>query len=203
MNNIVHDTAEGFSSYAASSDSMFYGNLAYYNGWGGTDRNHGHGYYMQNVTGTKFLIDNFAFDNADEGFQIYGSGNANVVGFRLFGNASFNNSSWPYEHYQYNFLIAGGAQKKDIQVDQNFSFFTPSANYGFNTFGEYTKGDDMSITNNVFAGGADGPQVQCQGGPIIFTGNKSYVQPGGIYQMKLTLCPGQTTAGWTWDNNAY
>ena len=203
INNIVHDTAEGFSAYAVSNDSVFYGNLSYYNGWVGTDRNHGHGFYMQNITGTKFLVDNFSSDNADEGFQIYGSGSANVVGFRLFGNASFNNSSWPYENYQYNYIIAGGAQRKDIQVDQNFSFFTPSANYGFNTFGQYTTGDDMTVTNNVFAGGAGGPEVNCQGGPIVFTGNKIYVQPGGLDEMRMELCPGQTTSGWTWDNNQY
>ena len=203
INNIVHDTGEGFSAYNLSNDSVFNGNISYYNGWMGTDRNHGHGFYMQNITGTKFLVDNFAFDNADEGFQIYGSGSANVVGFRLFGNVSANNSSWPYPNFQYNYIIAGGAVRRDIQIDQNHSFLTPSANYGFNTFGQYTTGDDMSITNNVFVGGYGGPEVNCQGGPIVFTGNKSYVQPGALYQMKMELCPGQSTTGWTWDNNTY
>ena len=179
INNIVHDTAEGFSSYAASSDSVLYGNLSYYNGWGGTDRNHGHGFYLQNITGIKSVVDNFSSDNADEGFQIYGSGSANVVGFRLFGNVSFNNSSWPFEHYQYNYLIAGGANRKDIQVDQNFSFFTPSANYGFNTFGQYTSRRRHDHHQQRLRGRRGRPRVNCQGGPIVFTGNKIYVQPGG------------------------
>ncbi len=203
INNVVHDTSQGFSAYAPSNDSVFYGNLSYYNGFEAADRNHGHGFYLQNITGTKFVIDNVASDNADEGFQLYGSGNASLVGFRLFGNVAFNNSSWPYENYQYNYIIAGGSPRRDIQVDQNHSFFTPSANYGFNSFGQYTNGDDMSITNNVFVGGFGGPEVQCQGGPIVFTGNKSYVQPGGLDQMRLELCPGQNILGWTWDNNQY
>ena len=203
INNVVHDTAQGFSAYNIASDSVYYGNLSYYNGYMAPDRNHGHGYYMQNSTGTKFLVDNFSGDNSDEGFQIYGSGNADVVGFRLFGNVSFNNSSWPFPHFQYNYIIAGGAQRKDIQTDQNHSYFTPSENYGFNAFGQYTSGEDMTITNSVFVGGAGGPEVHCQGGPIVFTGNRSYVQPGGLDQMRLEMCPGQTIAGWTWDNNQY
>ena len=157
INNVVHDTAQGFSAYDASNDSVFYGNLSYYNGFVAPDRNHGHGFYMQNVTGTKLLQDNIVGDNSDEGLQIYGSGNANVVGFRMFGNASYNNSSWPTPHYQYNFLIAGGALRKDIQFDQNFSFFDPAADYGFVDFGQYTPGQDIKMTNSVFVGGYTGP----------------------------------------------
>ena len=112
INNVVHDTAQGFSAYDASSDSVFYGNLSYYNGFVAPDRNHGHGVYMQNATGTKLVQDNIVGDNADEGFQIYGSGNANVVGFRISGNAAYNSSSWPSPHYQYNFLIAGAPPAK-------------------------------------------------------------------------------------------
>src|SRR5262249_33172509 len=72
-----------------------------------------------------------------------------------------------------------------------------------NTFGQYTTGTDMTITNNVFVGGAGGPEVNCQGGPIVFTGNRIYVQPGGLDEMRMELCPGQSTSGWTWDNNLY
>src|SRR5206468_124469 len=82
-------------------------------------------------------------------------------------------------------------------------FHTPSASYGFNTLGQYTKGNDMTITNNVFVGGYGGPEVNCQGGPIVFTGNRIYVQPSGLDELRLELCAGQGIAGWTWDNNQY
>jgi len=203
INNVVHDTAQGFSAYDASNDSVFYGNLSYYNGFVAPDRNHGHGFYMQNVTGTKLLQDNIVGDNADEGFQIYGSGNANVVGFRIFNNASYSNSSWPTPNYQYNFLIAGGALRKDIVFDQNYSFFDPAADYGFVDFGQYTPGQDITVTNSVFVGGYTGPTVSMQAGPVVFAGNKSYVRTSAVQQTRLELGPNQSTNGWTWDTNQY
>ncbi len=203
INNVVHDTAQGFSAYDASNDSVFYGNLSYYNGFVAPDRNHGHGFYMQNVTGTKLLQDNIVGDNADEGFQIYGSGSANVVGFRVFGNASYNSSSWPTPHYQYNFLVAGGASRKDIFFNQNYSFFDPAAGVGLVDFGQYTPGQDITVTNSVFVGGYTGPDVSMQSGPVVFAGNKSYVHSGAVQQARLELGPNQNTSGWTWDTNQY
>jgi len=203
INNVVHDTAQGFSAYDASSDSVFYGNLSYYNGFVAPDRNHGHGFYMQNIAGTKLLQDNIVGDNADEGFQIYGSGGANVVGFRVIGNASYNSSSWPTPHYQYNFLVAGGALRKDIFFNQNYSFFDPAADAGLVDFGQYTPGQDITVTNSVFAGGYTGPDVSMQAGPVVFAGNKIYVHSSAVQQARLELGPGQNTNGWTWDTNQY
>ena len=80
INMIVHDTLQGFSAYNASPNSEFTGNLSYYNGYAGSDRNYGHGMYMQNATGTKLLFDNIVGDNFDEGMQIYGSGSADWWG---------------------------------------------------------------------------------------------------------------------------
>ena len=114
INMIVHDTAQGFSAFNAAPDTEFYGNLSYYNGFVGSDRSHGHGMYFQNDTGAKIISDNFVGDSADEGIQVYGSGNASVVNFVLEGNTLYNNSSWPAEHfqYQYNLIIAGGKSQK-------------------------------------------------------------------------------------------
>lgn len=203
INNVVHDTAQGFSAYDASNDSVFYGNIAYYNGFVAPDRNHGHGMYMQNVKGTKLLQDNIVGDNADEGLQIYGSGGANVIGFRISGNATYNSSSWPSPHYQYNVLVAGGAARKDISFDQNYSFFDPSADAGLVDFGQYTPGQDITVTNSVFVGGYTGPDISMQAGPVIFAGNKSYVRSSAVQQARLELGPGQNTNGWTWDTNQY
>ncbi len=209
INLIVHDTAQGFSAYDESPDSEFNGNLSYYNGNGPypacpvPDRNHGHGMYLQNVTGLKTVQDNIIGDNADEGIQMYGGGASNVQGFRVTGNALYNTSSWPITNYQFNLLVAGGAVRKDIQVQNNFSYFTPAQNYGFVSFGQYTPGLDMLVNNNIFVGGFTTVSVNEQAGPFTFTNNKLYTTPSSVKQIDLELASGQTLASYTWDNNAY
>ncbi len=209
INMVAHDTAQGFSAYATSPDNEFIGNLSYYNGnlpypsCPGGDRNHGHGMYMQNLSGLKIVQDNIVGDNADEGLQIYGSGNASVQGFRISGNAFYNTSSWPFPYFQYNMLIAGGYIRKDIQVQNNYSYFTPSYDYGFVNFGQYTPGQDISVQNNVFVGGYTGVSMYDQGGPVNFTGNKVYIRPSAYEEIILQLGSGQTLSSYTWDNNQY
>ena len=200
---VVHDTAQGFSAYDKSPDSEFFGNLSYYNGWMASDRNHGHGMYMQNISGGKLISDNIVGDNADEGMQIYGSGNANVVGFNIVGNAYYNTSSWPFPHYQYNLLVAGGSIRKDIQVSNNYSYFTPEQDYGFVALGQYTSGQDMAIKNNVFVGGYDTLDVQGEDGPVVFTGNTLYTRSSAVRQVNLILFGSQTIGSYSWNNNAY
>lgn len=211
INLVVHDTAQGFSAYDESPDTEFTGNLSYYNGnlpypaCPGGDRNHGHGMYLQNVTGLKIVNDNIIGDNADEGIQMYGGGGANVQGFRLNGNALYNTSSWPALNFQFNILIAGGAVRKDIQFNNNFSYFTPSRDFGVVSFGEYTDGQDMSITNNTFVGGYTAVAVIKQAGPITFTGNTVYTRPSSVKEVDLEpdTASGQTIASYIWDHNSY
>ena len=150
---VVHDTAESFAAFNAASNGVFYGNLAYYNGYVGTDRNHGHGMYMQNNVGSKTIANNFVGDNGDEGMQIYGSNTAQIIGFNITGNTLYNTGSWPNPNYHFNLLLGGGATRQNIQVQNNYSYLTPSANAGGNSLGQYTIGQNVTATNNVFAGG--------------------------------------------------
>ncbi len=211
INLVVHDTAQGFSAYDESPDTEFTGNLSYYNGnlpypsCPGGDRNHGHGMYLQNVTGLKTVNDNIIGDNADEGIQMYGGGGANVEGFRLNGNALYNSSSWPDQNFQFNVLIAGGAVRKDIQFNNNFSYFTPSRDFGVVSFGEYTDGLDMIVSNNTFVGGFTAVAVIKQAGPFTFTGNTVYTRPSSVKEIDLEpdTGTGQTIASYTWDHNSY
>jgi hypothetical protein len=202
INDIIHDSLQGFSGYNSSPDTELYGNLVYYNGDTSTDRNHGHGIYAQNSTGQKTISDNFVGDNADEGIQIYGSGSAAIVNFTLAGNVLYNSSSWPSPSYQYNRLSAGGATRKNIVVQNNYSYYTPGAG-GYVQFGQYTLGQDMSITNNVFANGYITVGVFEQSGPVVFTGNKVTASPDALRITTLDLWAGQSTSSYTWDNNAY
>src|ERR1019366_8308287 len=150
---IVHDTAQGFSAYNSSPNSEFYGNLSYYNGWMASDRNHGHGMYLQNITGTKLVQDNFVGDNADVGIQAYGSGAATITGITIQGNSLYNTSSWPTPHFQYNLVMGGGQTDSANTITENMSYFTPSEDYGFVNVGQYTPASNLTATNNVFVGG--------------------------------------------------
>ena len=209
INMVVHDTAQGFSAYDNSPDTEFTGNLSYYNGnlpypaCPGGDRNHGHGMYLQNVTGLKTVNDNIIGDNADEGIQMYGGNGANVQGFRLNGNALYNSSSWPEQNFQFNLLIAGGAVRRDIQFNNNFTYFTPTRDFGVVSFGEYTNGEDMIVDHNIFVGGFTAVAVIKQSGPFTFTNNTVYTRPTSVKLIDLELGSGQTIASYTWDHNSY
>src|SRR3984893_3725162 len=203
INCIVHDTAQGFSAYNSSPNSEFYGHLSYYNGWMASDRNHGHGMYLQNITCTKLVEDNFVGDNADEGIQAYGSGAATITGITIQGNTLYNSSSWPTPHYQYNLVMGGGQLDSGNTITENMSFFTPSADYGFFNIGQYTPGSNLTATNNVFVGGYIAVSGDGGTGPFVFTGNKVYNRPTSLREIELAPYSGQTLAGYSWDNNSY
>jgi hypothetical protein len=203
INMIVHDTMEGFSAYNASPDSEFYGNVIYYNGYVGTDRNHGHGMYFQNQTGTKLVSDNFVGDNADEGIQIYGSGTATVTGFTVAGNILYDTSSWPTPNYQYNLIIAGGQIRQNIVVTNNYSYFPPQVAQGYIDLGDYTPGSDLTVQGNVFSGGYSPTQMSGVAGPVAFSSNTIFAGVGALRAVTLDINPGQKLANYSWDNNTY
>jgi hypothetical protein len=208
INCIIHDTMQGISAYDNSPDCVAHGNLVYYNGIAGTPRNAGHGMYMQNVTSLKHLEENFVGDNALEGMQIYGSGAAHVVGFRVNDNTLYSTSSWPVVHYQYNMVYADGSDRSDCQMDGNWSYFPPEADYGFFNLGQYTDGADVSFTNGVCIGGYIGPNINRQSGPINFQNNRvvvNTVQADGTPICIMQWAPGsdQTPVGVVIDNNQY
>lgn len=189
INDIVHDTTQGFSSYNPASDNEYSGNLSYANGYTGPDRNHGHGMYMQNLNGAKYIFRNRVFDNADEGIQIYGSGNANLVNITADSNSIANNSSWPIEHYQYNIVLGGGNAIVNCQILNELMWFNPSARYGFTNFGQYSNAADAGLvaTGNVLVGGYSTLAIDGIAGPITFTGNKLYNIPPDSTGVPISL----------------
>jgi hypothetical protein len=199
INMVVHDTAEGFSAYNASPDSEYYGNLSYYNGNYGTDRCHGHGFYMQNVKGLKIVNDNYVGDNACEGLQIYGSGKANVEGFRIDGNIIANNG---WDQFQYAFIVAGGKTRKDITITNNYSFIGYERAEGSATLGLWTPGDEMTIKDNVFAGGAITAAVNYQA-TVTYTGNRIVTNPKGFGIQWLYILQNHTKEKYVWNKNEY
>lgn len=210
INSIVHDTCEGFSIYNKSINGEYVGNNSFYNGWHGPDRNHGHGFYMQNPAGSiKTLIDNISHDNFDEGYQIYGSGAATVQFFDLEWNTAFMNSDIIEIHPQYQILLAGGGPRSNNTLNHNFSYLPLNWGYGFNNFGQYTAGTNDKYTNNVVVGGLVTQDVAGEGGTVVFTGNTFVNTPAAeqfgtpLFLLKQAQFVTQNDSQFTWDNNTY
>ena len=199
---VVHDLDSGFSCYNGTPETEFHGNVVFHNGYVGEDRPHGHGLYLQNNTGHKFVTNNIVFGNAVEGAQIYGSGEASVVGFRIHGNTLFDNSSWSGQQFQYNLMISGGGARKDIEVSRNCLYFTPERGQGYNAFGQYTLGDDMRVWRNVFVGGYQ-PLVVERQRRFEFTDNRVVCFAGGLFVAALQSPAEVDPANYAWDRNEY
>jgi hypothetical protein len=90
INMIVHDTRQGFSSWKEAVDSEVYGCIVYDNGWLGSDRLHGHNFYIQNVNGTKLFSDNIILRAYSHNIQAYGSSAAYVNNLHFIGNVGVN-----------------------------------------------------------------------------------------------------------------
>src|SRR6202030_4290455 len=104
----------------------------------------------------------------------------------IVGNSLYNASSWPTPHYQYNLIIAGGKTREDIQVLENYSYFPMKAAEGLVSFGGYTAGQDITVTNNVFVGGYQPVGFGGQAAPVSFTGNKVYGSSAALRMIGLT-----------------
>ncbi len=161
LNNFIHDNSAGVDGWAQAPDTEYYGNLVYYNGWQtAAKKAHGHGFYMQNTSGTKWLRDNIIFNQFAAGVQIYGSDKADLNNFQLVGNIIFNNGSLNGEHNR-NLLIGGGKVAHNPVVTENYMYFPPEMtlggdhNLGYDPFGSGCS--DLKFTRNYIA--SDGPAL--------------------------------------------
>ena len=100
-----------------------YGCLIFNNGWKGPEQGHGHGIYAQNKTGEKRLIDNVVFNQFGYGIHCYGTSNAFLRGFRIEGNAGFNNGCL-HKKSEHNpaIFVGGGTPVQDLTIFRNFIF---------------------------------------------------------------------------------
>lgn len=106
INNVVHDTAEGFGFWTPATNSELYGNIVYYNGWEGPDRGHGHGLYVQNNTGLKNLTNNIVFKNFGYGLHAYTEGGT-LHNILTDSNVFFSNGALSNTGYTQNMLHGG------------------------------------------------------------------------------------------------
>ncbi|MCB0325151.1 MAG: hypothetical protein KDD69_16315 [Bdellovibrionales bacterium] len=154
INNIIHDTREGFAAWSKSSDTEIYGNIFFHNGWSGSDRGHGHGLYLQNSTGFKLIEDNITFRNHGMGMRCYGSEKAFCNNITFNGNISFeagelhsgDNAHWA------EFMIGVGSGSQNAVFTNNFSY----TKTGTTQLGWYASGPEKNIIakNNYVIGGS-------------------------------------------------
>ena len=202
---IVHDNSAGLYSYAKGSNNEMYGNITFYNGYIYGAQGLGHGFYQQNTSGTKYLTNNFAFDNVDNGFQIYGSNGA-VLGFHTAGNASFDNGS--LAAWQYNLVMGSAGGNGQNYIDSFFTYFPLTLRNGYVTVGQYDPMTNISDTNNVFVGGYTTVQSDGIAGPSTFSGNRLVnvnSNSGGAPSAMVIFSQftNQNLTGMVWNNNNY
>ena len=126
INLIVHDIQDA-GLWKEAVGSEFYGSLIYYDGWDAPDRGHGHGLYLQNLTGTMSIKDNVIFENFQNGIQCYGSETASLNNFDIEGNTIFNNGSI-VDSPANNIIIGGGVVAQNPIVANNALYFTAWGN---------------------------------------------------------------------------
>lgn len=152
INLILHDIQDA-GLWKEAVGSEFYGSLIYYDGWNAPDRGHGHGLYLQNLTGTMAIRDNVIFENFQNGIQCYGSESASLNNFDIEGNTIFNNGSIVSSPAN-NIIIGGGVVAQNPVVKDNNLYYTAWGN-GINVnMGYYPYG--VGASNPVMTGNYTG-----------------------------------------------
>ena len=197
INNIIHDTRMGISMWTEATDAEAYGNIIYNNGFQASDRGHGHGFYVQNNTGTKYITDNIIFNQFDNGIQAYGSDQAQVRNITLEGNIVFNNGSIAGDPAD-DVVFAGGGGVRGARLINNYFFFTPLTNRGYNQLGWGGANEDLTAEGNYFMGGF---QSVAMGNWQSVKFQNNHIYSHGKYD--LILSTSNSTAGYVWNGNTY
>ena len=202
INNTIHDTRMGISMWMEALDAEAYGNIIYNNGFQASDRGHGHGFYIQNDSGTKYVTDNIIFNQFDNGIQAYGSDKAFVRNIQLEGNVAFNNgviaSGRDAGPRADNIVFAGGGGVRGVRLLNNYFFHTPQSNMGYNELGWGGENQDIVAENNDFMGGFEAVAMG-NWQSVTFRNNRVYSQ--GKYNVKLSTS--NPNPGYAWNNNTY
>ena len=198
INNTVHDSRLGISMWKEAIGAEAYGNVIYFNGFQASDRGHGHGFYVQNATGTMNIANNIVFDQFDNGLQFYGSGAASEKNLVVQGNISFNNGSISTNSAMADdviFVNTNGVS--GVQLLNNYFYFTPQIGRGYNEMGWPGPNQDIVVKGNYFIGGFQ-PVVIADWASVVFQNNTVYTD-----EYLMAFATTNTPQGYIWDNNSY
>jgi len=207
INLVVHDAADGFFLGEQAVDLEVYGCISYNNGWQGPDRGHGHGLYIQNLTGVKKISDVISFNNFATGMKVFGRG-ASAVGVDFFGIISFNNGALRASTFgrETNLYVGTDQLPADrISVNDSFFFHTLGAggenlHFGFSNPDNY----QLTVKNNRSYGGSIPVDVSYWRNTTV-TGNTFYTPNLGFWsaQMLWVFRTASSSPIVNWDQNKY
>lgn len=195
INLVVHDTAQAIGFWADGEGGEIYGCLLFNNGWRAPDRGHGHGIYTQNRTGTKQLTDNVIFNQLSYGIHAYGSEKAFLSGFRIEGNACFNNGvpAGPGQGSP-NIHVGGSCPADRILLSHNFTYHSSPATDV--RLGYAAANGDLELRDNYFAG-----FTHVKGWQTLRVQNNTFVGEHSL--VTLEVPDGLDAKSYRWDGNTY
>ncbi|HUG94079.1 MAG TPA: hypothetical protein VML55_24830, partial [Planctomycetaceae bacterium] len=141
INLVIHDCAQGVSSWAGAKDVEIYGCLIYDNGWRGPDRGHGHSIYTQNQDGAKTIRHCMLSAKYPGSYTMhaYGSSRAYVDNYVVRENIAWAEGP---------FLIGGGRPSRNIRALGNV-LAGVSMKIGYSA----PHNEDCEVRGNVIVGG--------------------------------------------------
>lgn len=202
INLVVHDTGGGLAMWTAGPEAEAYGCIVYNNGYQGPTRGHGHGVYTQNNAGVKKIHESIFFNQFGWGIHAYGSDAAFIRNYDMQGNISFNNGSLAAGNVRSeNVLFTGGTGVENIVFSNNFTYNTPTLNYGSNSVGVNGSGPNRNLVanGNHFIGG--------QTALNLFNWDRAEFRNNVVFSSFTPLSMGnqggENLAGYSWDANTY
>lgn len=152
---VFHDFNNGIAHQHQAVGGLLDSCLSYNNGWIGGDRPHGHGYYLQN-TGVleKILFNSIAYNNFDDGIDVYGSSASFIKRISLIKNSANANG-------KRNLVYVGETLIKDAVIAGNVLFQPPTAGVNgedtlaLSSIAEYAPThDSLLLEDNFLCNGA-------------------------------------------------
>ncbi len=177
VNLLIHDGGNcGF--WTPAVDLEVYGCLIYNNGYDDDDRAHGHGFYAQNLEGTKRVEDNLIFNNYSFGVHVYTEGGS-IQGFEFAGNVWFGNgvAAAGTGTEKDNCLIGGLQPAARIALRGNLGWAPGPDERSVRLGYGYEPNEDVVLTDNYFVGRTEFARAW---NSIAMTGNAFHGAVSGV-----------------------
>ena len=201
INMIMHDCQVGMSFSNESRNSELYGSIIYNNGWVSSGRTHGHGIYTKNDGAyRKQIRDNIVFNQMRVGLQLFTeSGSGRLEGFQIEGNVLFNNGVLTGTKTSATNILLGGKEiVDDVQVRDNFTYYSPgldmrSVRIGY---GNSLVNGSLQFERNYIAG--NGTLAEISDFNRLTFANNHLIGSGEIIDLTDA-----TRSGYSWSNNTH
>jgi len=178
--------ANGITHWQSAAAADLYGAWTLNNGWTAPDRNHGHGTYTQNLTGTKTIKHCIWAQGYSGGLRAYAT-NQYTIGFLIDGCVSIRDE-----------MLLGSHEPSSDCVVQNCHIFE-----GYLEIGETDRdNDDVQLLNNYVVQDGESPLLLRWWANPTITGNTFVIKNRGNAKLiSWQIHPNPT--GITINNNTY